>query len=558
MVANTRNLAQKRGRTASVNEHAAGQTGVFMDSQGNHILLDPNQYRAARALELMEPSSDGRRVRPRSNEPSEPTESQYPIELGSSPPSRRPQGTTQLIEQETQERGEDGDLDNELPEEEEEEQEFEFDGNWKAVIAQFKGKEIELPGMKADRWSETTLTARLLEDWRYQSEALYSGPLELNFRLTRAVISHSKARSVDERRVDIVNEAAMAKVIDLLKKLADDGREPVLHVTSIYDGVIKEPTRGSQTPARSRAGTQAPASRGSQTPRVRQTTTNRQLNALPGELQAEDAAGNPGCEISSRWVCRQKHFGSRGLCWVKGDGTEGAQNNVSNHFPVSGEMMRKWAVSTANGESTVETPGPNIVAALVMERQVRETRSKDVNERRKESSSTSSSSKENDKIMNTYLKMKLADAMKPAQQTPYPPWGYPLPSHLGFPPAGPSTSPIVIGPAVTPSSPVRSNSSPEEVLQEFFDWYTRQYAPKQVEYMQDICKRLVTEDWALDHLRTPKKGGSERLDKSWNSYGFREGTLEKLREKISDFKKQRGDSGGSSTESEGDESQSTL
>jgi hypothetical protein len=546
MVANTRNLAQKRGRTASGNEPAAaaGQTGVFVDSQGNHILLDPNRYRAARALELMEPSSDNRRVRPRSSEP------------GSSPPPRRPQDTTQVLEQETQERGEDDGLDDELLEdmavEEEEEEEFEFDGNWKAVIAQSKGKEIELPGMKADRWSETTLTARLLEDWRYQSEALYSGPLELNFRLTRAIVSHSKARLVDERRVDVINEAAMAKVIDLLKKLANDGRDPVLHVTSIYDGVIKEPTRGSQTPARSRTGAQSQA----QTPRIRQTATNRQLSALPGELQAEAATGNSGFEISSLWVCRQKHFGSRGLCWVKGDGTEGAQNNVNNHFPVSGEMMRKWAASVADGESTVETPGPNIVAALVMERQVREARSKDVNERRKKESS-SSSSKENDKIMNTYLKMKLADAMKPVQQNSYPlypPWGFPPPGHPGLTPSGPSTSSTAIGLAVAPSSPVRSNSSPEEVLQEFFDWYTRQYAPRQVEYIQDIYNRLVIEDWALDHLRAPGKGGSERLDKSWTGYGFREGTLEKIRERISEFKKQRGDSSGSSsTESEGDE-----
>jgi len=81
------------------------------------------------------------------------------------------------------------------------------------------------------------------------------------------------------------------------------------------------------------------------------------------------------------------------------------------------------------------------------------------------------------------------------------------------------------------------------VLERFFEWYITRYAGVQGDILKTICEKLVAEDWSIDTLRTPERGGSMTMA-IWESYGFRLGTLAKLQARISLFK--RGMMGGAS------------
>jgi hypothetical protein len=83
-----------------------------------------------------------------------------------------------------------------------------------------------------------------------------------------------------------------------------------------------------------------------------------------------------------------------------------------------------------------------------------------------------------------------------------------------------------------------------EVLECFFEWYITRCAAIQGDVLKGICEKLVAEDWSVDTLRAPGRGGSMTME----SYGFRLGTLAKLQAKISLFK--RGMMGGGDNTSE--------
>jgi hypothetical protein len=102
-----------------------------------------------------------------------------------------------------------------------------------------------------------------------------------------------------------------------------------------------------------------------------------------------------------------------------------------------------------------------------------------------------------------------------------------------------------------PSSPVRSVEDSVEVLERFFEWYITRYAAKQGDVLKKICEKLVAEDWSIDTLRAPERGGSMTMA-IWESYGFRLGTLAKLQARISLFKRgmMGGASGGDNTSEE--------
>lgn len=89
-----------------------------------------------------------------------------------------------------------------------------------------------------------------------------------------------------------------------------------------------------------------------------------------------------------------------------------------------------------------------------------------------------------------------------------------------------------------PSSPIRSNSDPGEVLAQFFDWLIAKSSAQQLELLESVKNKLLDEDWNLDTLRDERKGGAMTAT-IWESYGFKLGTLANIQSKISEFKQQR-------------------
>ncbi|KAI9759721.1 MAG: hypothetical protein M1840_003094, partial [Geoglossum simile] len=103
--------------------------------------------------------------------------------------------------------------------------------------------------------------------------------------------------------------------------------------------------------------------------------------------------------------------------------------------------------------------------------------------------------------------------------------------------ATPPPCPLPYTPPV-PSSPIRSSSDPNEVLTQFFDWLTAKSNASQAELLESVKNKLLDEDWSLDALRDDRRGGA-MTSTIWESYGFKLGTLAKIRSRISEFKQQQ-------------------
>jgi len=183
--------------------------------------------------------------------------------------------------------------------------------------------------------------------------------------------------------------------------------------------------------------------------------------------------------------------------------------------------MRKWSNIVSNGNGTPEEPPGVIIAELAEWREERRIRQRQVQAKRKESETSS------DKLFDRVLKMQLLHLTNQTTwNTPNPPMVTQSPPHL--PPQLPY-------PPITPSSPIHSTTDSSEVLRQFFEWYIEVHAPQQKEELLNICEYLVGEDWGIDDIRAVHNGGS-LLEATWQGYGFKLGTLAKLRGKISVFK----------------------
>ena len=88
------------------------------------------------------------------------------------------------------------------------------------------------------------------------------------------------------------------------------------------------------------------------------------------------------------------------------------------------------------------------------------------------------------------------------------------------------------------SSPIRSDTDHSEILSQFFVWLMAQPgydSERQRQILEPIRDALVDDDWDLDTLKSPDQMTIE----IWKEYGFKLGTLPRLRQKISEFKSQR-------------------
>lgn len=93
----------------------------------------------------------------------------------------------------------------------------------------------------------------------------------------------------------------------------------------------------------------------------------------------------------------------------------------------------------------------------------------------------------------------------------------------------PSTEPLQA------SSPIRSDTDHSEILSQFFVWLMAQPGYDTERQRQILEDTLVEEDWDLDTLKSP----DEMTMEIWKEYGFKLGTLPRLRQKIFEFKSQR-------------------
>ena len=93
-------------------------------------------------------------------------------------------------------------------------------------------------------------------------------------------------------------------------------------------------------------------------------------------------------------------------------------------------------------------------------------------------------------------------------------------------------------PPPAPSSPIRSDTDPNELLGQFFDWFILRFGRQQKEALENIRSKLLDEDWNLKTLCKEHKGGAMTVA-IWESYGFKLGTLANIRSKISEFKQQQ-------------------
>jgi hypothetical protein len=89
------------------------------------------------------------------------------------------------------------------------------------------------------------------------------------------------------------------------------------------------------------------------------------------------------------------------------------------------------------------------------------------------------------------------------------------------------------------SSPVQSETDHCEILSQFFNWLMAQpnhSFERQRQILEPIRQTLMEDDWDIDRIRSPK----DMTIEIWKDYGFPIGTLPRIREKIREFKQQRG------------------
>jgi hypothetical protein len=92
------------------------------------------------------------------------------------------------------------------------------------------------------------------------------------------------------------------------------------------------------------------------------------------------------------------------------------------------------------------------------------------------------------------------------------------------------------------SSPLRTSKDPMEVLTEFFNFVRSRpgwKSERQIELLETIESRILEDGWDIDRLKRIRKA-------DWTSYGFGIGTLERIKDEISFFKRQRPSSSSSS------------
>jgi len=381
--------------------------------------------------------------------------------------------------------------------------------------------------------TNTTLTYEYLLDWCVSARQKALVPIDKY--LMEAIPHHRKMRVNDRRKCLLMTYAGLDEIFKLLRSWHDNinGVELSLDITWIANAAAAAAapaataiasfalTPGPNIPAPSLAG--APAS---QINRGRVTATTRQLQSLPQVLEAERAAGNQGPDIADYWRC-QNHgcrIYEHGSCWVKGFNpvTKEGRDIAACHYPITSYYLGKWSAEIRAGTSTVENPSANIAADLV------QTRDNKPNRKRRNRSEDI-----DPKAFNSYPFQGMPHPMFPPQVLPYP---YFIPS--------PNIAPNFAPPSQPParehfhSSPIHTDASDDEVLEDFFSWLATQpgFTTRKAQLVE-ICEQLAEDEYNLESLMEQRRGGINR--ELWEGYGWKVGLLQRIRTKISGFKQYR-------------------
>ena len=398
--------------------------------------------------------------------------------------------------------------------EEEKQQEagpFNFRSTWRALC----GKE-HLPGIRSGCYTKETLYMFQIEQWR--SEVL-SNLQPRTFRVVSlvATASYEKCRQADEFPQELRSVLDLHAVLECLEEWHKKWPQRALTLKVTLQ--LEEEKLIESTPALpQRAQSQSTQAQG------RRTATTQQLNSLPQMLEAEERSGNHMPAIADRWACMNARCRNKGkTCWRSK--VPGTPDTADDHYPVSSDLFRRWSKEVNDEISTVEKPSPQLIIAISKHRD--RVRNKESSTKLEQPSAATPEASTTTALINALLVTQLKQINQ--QNVPA------------------ASSLLVERPALSGSSPFRTQKDPQDLLAEFFDWLMKQpgcNSERKIEIYETIKKVLIQEEWELDTLRE-RRDGKGMTEDIWDRYGFKLGTLMTIRSKISEFKLQRPQSSSS-------------
>ena len=371
---------------------------------------------------------------------------------------------------------------------------------WKAVV-----NVKEILASQSAIYKDQELRLYMIRQWQ-DAVIQKAQPRKLEIVKLEAVASFDRCRAVDESPFELRDPRDITMVHEVLRMWHEQHKRVSVRIMLyLKEDIIEGPSQLDSSAGAIGTG--------------RQTATQRQLAHLPMILQSEQATGNLMPQIADRWPCKNSQCRNKGkTCWQNKKKPDNP-DHASNHYPVPGEIFRRWNREINEELSTVEQPSQNVIVQLV-------------NWRERDRKKTAESPKPvegpslTDQLIQTFLVTQIQQITQQQSST----LQHTLPIH---------------SPPPAPSSPIQSDSDPSDLLDRFFDWLILRSSEQRRVVLKDIQSKLLDEDWNLETLRDDRKGGAMTTD-IWESYGFKLGTLAHIRSKISEFKhRQRPRSQGS-------------
>jgi hypothetical protein len=383
-----------------------------------------------------------------------------------------------------------GEDDNDIEEDniEEEEEQLTFTSTWRATV----GKE-PLPGARTRIYKDGEITMNDLFSWEIEVMG-QSSPrrFEASASKFEAIASYERARASDECPQYIQGDSDLAEVMNILQAWHQKWPKKSLSVRIILYLTEKKEEVSSQPV----------------TQQGRRTATQQQLAALPNILSTEQAAGNTMPAIADKWSCSNRSCRNYGFTYWQ-DRFPDAPDLATNHYPIPGELMRLWSKEIQDQYSTAAQPSNHIVVKLVSYK----LREKKQAEKGVPSQQGQGGSSTTDQLLQALILQQIGNRTSGQIQQ----------NHLT-------------------SSPLRTSKDPIQVLNEFFTWLRSRPSWKseqQTELLESIENKVIEDGWDIDRLRRIRK-------QDWQDYGFGIGTLERIRDEISSFKRLRPCSSSSS------------
>jgi hypothetical protein len=354
------------------------------------------------------------------------------------------------------------------------------------------------------------------------------------FLFFKTVVSYPKCTKARQPKFDIHEEAECDQLRHTLVGIVTDGNRPFLAVTGVFElrDRVMPPRPPPQTPATQPAfPSSLPAMSQLQTPvaKIRMTSTARQIRDLPGRLEACDAAGNFEPRITHEWPCRNKFCPNEGkTCW---NSDTVKRDNAVNHFPINTQLFKTWCHDIKHGTSTAQVPAMVVIVALIEAKRGGRKGGRRVTPPLPSVAAVVAPTIDSQATqLQMLLSLEIAKVLRSFQ----------APSSAGprktSPPLTASRSVIY-----NSSSLVYSQSSREDLMDEFFQWFIPLYASDLEEEVYDACVLLSKKGYNVQQLRHPEKGGVLTMAR-WEAVGGPEAVLFSVWEQVPVWKRQRKES----------------